>query len=57
MLLTVKETAVRLGISEMTIRKWLAAGRVVDSVRLGRSVRIPEDEVQRLIRDNTRRGR
>jgi excisionase family DNA binding protein len=51
-MLTVRETANRLGLQECTIRAWLAA-RKIDFVRLGRAVRIPESEVCRLIEANT----
>jgi len=51
-MLTVRETAERLGLRECTIRAWLAA-RKLSFVRLGRAVRIPESEVSRLIETNT----
>jgi len=53
---TVRETAAALGLSEITIRKWLADSRI-DSVKMGRSVRIPASEIERIVRDNTRRAR
>ena len=53
---TVRETAAALGLSEVTIRKWLADSRI-DSVKMGRSVRIPASEIERIVRDNTRRAR
>jgi excisionase family DNA binding protein len=51
-MLTVRETAERLGLRECTIRAWLSA-RKISFVRLGRAVRIPESEVSRLIETNT----
>jgi excisionase family DNA binding protein len=51
-MLTVRETANRLGLRECTIRAWLSA-RKIDFVRLGRAIRIPESEVCRLIETNT----
>lgn len=53
---TVRETAAALGLSETTIRKWLAALRI-DFVKMGRSIRIPSSEIERIVRDNTRRAR
>jgi excisionase family DNA binding protein len=51
-MLTVRQTAERLGLRESTIRAWLSARRI-SFVRLGRAVRIPESEVSRLIETNT----
>jgi excisionase family DNA binding protein len=51
-LLTVAETAERLGVKIPTIRLWLAL-RKLEYVKLSRAVRVPESEVERLIRDNT----
>jgi len=48
-LLTVDETARRLGFRPVTIRKWIAERRL-QVVRVGaRSVRIPESELTRLV--------
>ena len=51
-LLTVKEAATRLGLSVACIRAWIARRRIV-IVRLGRAVRVPEDEIRRLIAEGT----
>lgn len=51
-LLTVAETADRLGVKVPTVRLWLAQ-RKMGHVKLSRSVRVPEDEVERVIRENT----
>ena len=51
-LLTVAETAERLRVKIPTIRLWLAL-RKLEYVKLSRAVRVPESEVERLIRDNT----
>lgn len=51
-LLTVKETAERLGMKPATIRLWIAL-RKLGHVKLSRAVRIPESEVDRMIRENT----
>jgi len=47
-LLSVKEVAVRTGWKPCTVRKKILR-RELDYVKLGRSVRIPESELERLI--------
>ncbi len=48
-LLTVAETARRLGLREPTIREWLRQRRL-DKVRVGtRSIRVPAQAVEQLI--------
>jgi excisionase family DNA binding protein len=53
---TVKVAAVRLGVNEKTIRKWLAERRL-PYLKLGKaqtsSVRIPEKAIEKLIREST----
>jgi excisionase family DNA binding protein len=51
-LLKVPEVALRLNISEKTTWKMVYARRV-DVVRIGRSVRIPENAIEKLIDDGT----
>lgn len=51
-LLTVNETAERLGMKPATIRLWLAQ-RKLGHVKLSRAVRVPESEVERMIEENT----
>lgn len=51
-MLTVRQASDRLGLRESTIRAWIAQRRI-GVVRLGRAVRIPSDEVERLIAENT----
>lgn len=55
--LTVREAARRLGVHENTIRNWIRAG-YLNSVTLPGSGyhRIPEDEVERLIRSDSEQG-
>lgn len=48
-LLTVRETAERLGLREATVRKWIMTRRIA-YVKLGRSVRVPKGVVADLIR-------
>jgi excisionase family DNA binding protein len=49
-LLTLKDAAEELGLAQVTLRTW-AAGRKIAVVRLGRAVRIPVAEIERLISD------
>ena len=51
-MLTVAQVAQHLGLKESTIRKWVMCRRI-RYVKLGRCVRIPHAEVDRLIRENT----
>ena len=44
---TVREAADELSLSEHTIRSWLAQ-RKLSYTRLGRAIRIPQEEIQRL---------
>lgn len=54
--LTVAQVAERLNVSEKTIRRLVAAGRLAET-RVGRSIRISEEELERFRRDSTsRRG-
>lgn len=52
-LLDVSECAQRLGLKKSTIRRWIFE-RKIACVKLGKSVRIPEGEVDRLIRRGER---
>ena len=45
------EVAARLGLREWTIRRWIAQGKVAHH-KLGRSVRVSESEVCRLINES-----
>lgn len=51
-MLSVAEVAKRLGLKEGTIRLWIAR-RKIAHVKLGRAVRIPPEEVERIIAENT----
>ncbi len=46
--LSVREHAGALGLSESTIRSWLAQRRL-GFVRLGRAIRIPVEEIDRVL--------
>ena len=47
---TVQEAADQLGMAPVTIRTWMAARRI-DYVKLGRSVRIPQSEISRIVEE------
>ena len=48
-LLTVAETASRLGVSTKTVRRVIARGEL-HAVHIGRAVRIDPEEIERLIK-------
>lgn len=48
--LTVAEAATALTVSVPTIRNWISHRRI-SFVRIGRSIRIPASEIQRLLED------
>lgn len=52
-LLRIPEVAKRLGLKESTIRKMVFERRL-PTVRIGRTVTIPEDFIERMIRENYR---
>ena len=56
-LLSVHETAERLGLKPGTIRAWLLRRKNLSFVRCGRAVRIPAEVVERFIATNTVRAR
>ena len=45
---TIDETGAEWGISSYTVRTWLAQ-RKIGFVRFGRAIRIPEEEIERVI--------
>jgi excisionase family DNA binding protein len=47
-LVSIAKAAERLGLAEVTIRSWIAARRI-GHVRLGRAIRIPLTEIERLV--------
>jgi excisionase family DNA binding protein len=49
---TVAEAADELGLSVHTIRAWIASRRIAH-IRLGRAIRIPADELRRVIEAGT----
>ena len=50
--LTVKETAVALSLSPATVRSWIAARRL-GYIRLGRAIRVPTEEISRILTAGT----
>ncbi len=60
-LISTREAAVRLGVSELTLKGWRAAGRGPDYVKVGAAVRYDlrdlEDYVARQRRHPTRAAR
>jgi excisionase family DNA binding protein len=51
-LLTIEEASGRLGLKPATVRFWIWA-RKIEHVKVGRSVRIREDAVARIIEQGT----
>ena len=50
--LTVSEAAEELGLSVYTVRAWIASRRLAH-LRLGRAIRVPAEEVRRVIEQST----
>jgi excisionase family DNA binding protein len=48
---TVPEAARALGISRHTVRSWIAQHRIA-YLKLGRAVRIPQAEIDRILRES-----
>lgn len=55
-LMRIREFADRANIAEKTARTWVSEGRI-SHVRLGRSIRIPLEELNRLVSEGTRAAR
>ncbi len=54
-LLTVAQVAEHLSVSQISVRRWIASGKL-QHVRLNRSVRVPLDSVEQIVKANTARG-
>jgi excisionase family DNA binding protein len=54
-LLTVAQVADRLSVSQISVRRWIASGKL-KHVRLNRSVRVPLDSVEQIVKANTVTG-
>jgi len=54
-LISPQEFADRLSISRWTVYAWLQEGKIV-AIKLGRLVRIPESELERIIKEGTHNG-
>jgi excisionase family DNA binding protein len=55
-LFKVAKAAEDLTIKPSTVRSWILS-RKISSIRVGRSVRIPENEIQRVLREGLRPAR
>jgi excisionase family DNA binding protein len=53
LLLRMREVATRLHVSEQMVSKMIADGRL-HAVRIGRAVRVPVAEVERVAREGTK---
>ena len=51
-LLSPKQFAERLSLSRWTVYGWISEGRI-KSVKIGRLVRIPQSEVDRIVQEGT----
>lgn len=51
-MLTVAEVAKHLGLKEATVRLWISQ-RKIAHIKLGRAVRVPQQEVERIVKENT----
>ena len=51
-LLSPQQFADRLSISRWTVYAWIQEGRI-KSIKLGRLVRIPESELERIVQEGT----
>ena len=49
---TVRETAEELEVKEATVRSWILA-RKINFRKIGRSMRIPKSEVERILHEST----
>ncbi len=54
-LLSPQEFADRLSISRWTVYAWIQEGKIA-AIKLGRLVRIPESELERIIKEGTNNG-
>jgi excisionase family DNA binding protein len=52
-LLAVDQAAELLGVKPATIRSWILKREKIETVKVGRLVRIKESSIQKLIDDNT----
>ena len=54
-MLSVKETAELFGVTKRTVFRWIKSGKM-KSVKIGRTVRIKESEIERVIKEGERYG-
>ena len=55
-MLSVKETADLFGVTKRTVFRWIKSGKM-KSVKIGRTVRIKESEIERVIKEGERYGK
>lgn len=55
-MLSVKETADLFGVTKRTVFRWIKSGKM-KSVKIGRTVRIKESEIKRVIREGEYHGK
>lgn len=55
-MLSVKETADLFGVTKRTIFRWIKSGKM-KSVKIGRTVRIKESEIKRVIGEGEYHGK
>jgi excisionase family DNA binding protein len=55
-LLSVSQVAERLGVTEAGIRRWIIE-RKITTIKIGRLIRIPSTEIDRLVSIGTRPAR
>jgi excisionase family DNA binding protein len=55
-LLNIDAAAEALSIKRSTLRAWVSRSKI-GSIRVGRAVRVPESEIQRVLREGTRPAR
>lgn len=51
-MLTIEQAANQLGLKPSTLRAWVIR-RKISYLKIGRAVRVPEKEIERLIREST----
>lgn len=54
-MLTSKEVAEKLSVHPSTVRRWIREGKI-ESIRFGRDYKIPEEALEKFIRDSTEKG-
>ncbi len=53
-LVTVKQAALTLSLAPQTLRKWCMTGQHLRPIKIGRSVRFRQSDVDRLVQEGAR---